>query len=167
MFHLKPNKNLLFLTVFAVCSACTTQNSSIAFINTPRLMQQYHGTAIKRQEIAHAAAIWQRSLDSLTAVVSALRPASAARQEQLARYRVALQQRIQAASSQSDQVLLNEVNAYLKTYGKTHGFDFILGANESGNIVYAADSQDLTNSVLTGLNREYDQYHSPSRASVE
>lgn len=126
-------------------------------------MQQYHGTETKRQEITRAAAIWQRSLDSLTAVVSALRPASPAAQRQLVRYRAELQHKIQTVSQQSDQVLLQEVNTFLKAYGKTHDFDFIFGANESGNIVYAADSKDLTAEVLAGLNREYDQRHSYAR----
>lgn len=146
-----------------VLAACTSQTHLTGFINTPRLMQQYHGTATKRKELARAAAIWQHSLDSLAVTVAALRPASPAAQTHLARYRTELQQKIQVASQQSDQALLQEVNAFLKTYGKTHHFDFIFGANESGNIVYADDSKDLTAEVLAGLNREYDQRRSPAQ----
>ena len=162
MFKFSLSCTSLFLLLN---SACSPQKVAIGYVNTPRLMQQYHGTAAKRKELAHTAAIWQQSLDSLTKVISTLQPPSPARQKELSQYRITLQQKTQVVSSQFDQVLLTEVNAYLKRYGKAHRLDYIFGANESGNIVYAADSQDLTSSVLQGLNNEYDLYHSPSGAN--
>lgn len=123
-------------------------------------MQQYHGTLARREVLGRQANSWQRSLDSLTAVVAALHPTVPARTAALARYRVSLQQRVQAASQQADQALLKEVNAYLQHYGSAHGYTFIFGALEGGNIIYAAAPQNLTTEVLAGLNMEYDQTHS-------
>ena len=70
---------------------------------------------------------------------------------------------MQAASQQADQELLKKVNHYLKEYGKSKQYDFILGANESGSIVYATPAKDLTNDVLAGLNQQYDQQHLAAR----
>lgn len=139
-------------------AACTGPEAKLAigYINSPRIMQQYHGTQTQRQRVAAQAQVWQRSLDSLTAQLGAAALPATARQAQVASYRALLRQKIQAASQQADQQLLREVNAYLKKYGAAHRYDFIFGANESGNIVFAADSRDLTAEVLVGLNQEYD-----------
>lgn len=122
-------------------------------------MQQYHGTLARRAQIAQQATHWQGSLDSLTTVLGASRLPAAAQEAQVARYRAALQQKMQSASQQADQLLVKEVNEYLKQYGQHHQYEFILGATESGNIVYAAPGKDLTADVLQGLNKQYDQQH--------
>lgn len=124
-------------------------------------MQQYHGTLIKRQQLAQQASTWERSLDSLGTALKVARLPAAQQEAQVARYRTVLQQRIRAASQQADQGLLQEVNHYLQEYGKRQQYDFILGANESGNIVYAAATKDVTKEVLAGLNQRYDQQHPP------
>lgn len=60
--------------------------------------------------------------------------------------------------------MLAEINAYIKQYGKAQGYTFILGATESGNIVYAADGTDITSEVLKGLNDQYDRQHPATTA---
>lgn len=120
-------------------------------------MQQYHGTAAKRQLIQVKAKVWGQSIDSLTTALAAQRLPPAEQEKRVGRYRSVLQQKMQLATQQADQELLKEVNDYLKSYGKTKQYDFILGANESGSIVYAAPGRDLTQEVLRGLNQAYDQ----------
>lgn len=138
---------------------------SAGYINTAQLMQHYHGTAAKRQQIEAQARVWGRSLDSLAAARSAGRPA--AQPEAVARYRAVLQQKMQAASQRADQELVKQVNRYLNDYGKAHGYDFIFGTGESGTIVYAAPGKDLTDEVLRGLNQQYDRRPAaPYRAPV-
>ena len=50
--------------------------------------------------------------------------------------------------------MLEEVNAYLKQYGKAKGYTFLLGATDGGNIVYAAEGTDVSEDVLVGLNAQ-------------
>lgn len=148
---------LLFLTL----TACSRPNPPliIGFINSSKVMQQYHGTAAKRHQLELFAIRWQRSLDSLTTALGAARLSVTERELRVNRYRVMLQQKLQAASQQADQELLREVNQYLKTYGESQHYNFILGANESGNIVYAAPDKDLTLAIIRGLNQQYDRLH--------
>lgn len=139
-------------------SSCTQPRAAaIGYINSPQVMRQYHGTRDRRQTIEAQAQGWQRSLDSLIAAPGAA--AGPRRTPQVNQYRAELQQRVLAAGQQADQELMKEVNSFLKSYGKAQGYDFIFGANESGNIVYAAESKDLTAEVVAGLNRAYDQRH--------
>jgi len=55
------------------------------------------------------------------------------------------------------QTVINDINDYVKEYGKEHGYKIIFGASGGGNIMYADDSSDLTNEVLKGLNSEYER----------
>ena len=78
-------------------------------------------------------------------------------------YRQAIQEKAQSEEAHSNQVILGEINGYIKYYGKEKGYDFILGATDNGNIVYAAEGKDITEEVLAGLNKQYDQQHSTHR----
>ena len=153
----RVRKALVGLLPLLVACSQTPPPLSLAYINSTLLMQQYHGTAAKRQLIQANAKAWEHSIDSLTTALAAQRLSPAEQEKQVGGYRRILQQKIQLASQQADQELLKEVNDYLKSYGKTKQYDFILGANESGNIVYAAPGRDLTQEVLRGLNQAYDQ----------
>jgi outer membrane protein len=53
------------------------------------------------------------------------------------------------------QSVLNLVNDYVKEYGKSKGYRYILGATGSGNLVYAQESYDITDDLVKGLNEEY------------
>ena len=155
----------LFFGIIPWLAACHSNSPtlSLAYINSILVMQQYHGTLIKRQQLEVKTKSWQHSLDSLTTALGASRLPAAAQQVQIVHYRAVLQQKVQAASEQADQELIKEVNQYLKEYGRSKQYDFILGANESGNIVYATPSKDLTSDVLRGLNQQYDQHHVAAR----
>lgn len=127
----------------------------VVYINSARVMQHYQGTAAKRQQIGQLAARWQQGLDSLTTVLQQSTLSVATKQARTTQYRDQVQRRLQTASQQADQELLQEVNQYLQEFGKQQHYDFILGATESGNVVYAAASRDVTQAVLQGLNQQY------------
>jgi len=55
--------------------------------------------------------------------------------------------------------LLDSVMNFLKRYNSKYKFDYILGFNKGGNILYANDTLDITNDVLKELNREYHETH--------
>jgi outer membrane protein len=49
----------------------------------------------------------------------------------------------------------NQVNQYLIEFGKNEHYNFILGANGDGNIMYANTEIDITGEVTTYLNKRY------------
>lgn len=102
-------------------------------------------------------------MDSLSTELQALSQVRAitraTKEQQLLRYREAIQQQAQRENQRLTQAVLAEINAYIKQYGKEKHYTFILGATESGNIVYAADGTDITDDVLKGLNAQYDRQH--------
>ena len=52
--------------------------------------------------------------------------------------------------------MINDINDYVKEYGKKKGYDIIFGASGSGNVMYASEASDLTEDVLKGLNAEFE-----------
>lgn len=91
---------------------------------------------------------------------------SKAKQEELYNQIMQIQQNLgqqqQATSQQFQQKKIAEMDSLLKTvkdfvkeYGKDNGYTYIYGANESGNIMYADESLDITQDIINALNEEY------------
>ncbi len=77
------------------------------------------------------------------------------KQQQINNYQQAIQKQIQEEDQKMTQTVINDINDYVKDYGKNKGYRIIFGAKGSGNIMYAEDVSDLTQTVLNGLNSEY------------
>ncbi|WP_083322157.1 OmpH family outer membrane protein [Hymenobacter lapidarius] len=152
---------LVIVCVLSLTSACKSQLSS--YIRPNYLFAGYNGARLRQQVMLNKREVWQSNLDSLTDEMTSLpdNQAKAKRQEFL-QYRQAIEQKIQVEEARINQEILAEINLYIKQYGKNKGYDFILGATENGNIVYAAEGKDITEDVLNGLNNKYDQEH-PNR----
>ena len=152
----KDHIRLLSLACMMALAACET--SHVRYINPTKLMQGYQGAIVKHEAFTAKAKTWQLNLDSLTSELEALPPSAAkarqAKEQQFLQYREALQQQATAEQQRVDKEVLEEMNAYIKQYGKEKGYDFILGATENGNIVYAAEGTDITEEVLKGLNQQ-------------
>ncbi len=78
------------------------------------------------------------------------------KQQQINNYQQAIQKQIQEEDKKTTQTVINDINDYVKEYGKKKGYKIIFGASGSGNIMYANEETDLTNDVLEGLNAEFE-----------
>lgn len=145
-----------------VFSACSTKHD-IYYVNPNKLLQGYHGAAVQHEIFVTKAKEWKQRVDSLNFELQAMTNAPAnvrtSKAQQLMRYRDAVQQQAQQENERLTKAVLEEINVYLKQYGKEKGYTFILGATDSGNIVYAAPGTDISEEVLKGLNAQYDGQH--------
>lgn len=150
-------------SLLITCISC----QKVGYVNPNKMTQGYHG--FKAQQLIYSDKVrnWQQHIDSLNSELQAQNKSHAAnlttKEQQLLRYRNAIQQQAQQENQLLTKAVLEEINAYLKQYGKNHGYTFILGATESGNIVYAAEGTDITEDALKGINAQYDRQH-PSSA---
>lgn len=78
------------------------------------------------------------------------------KQQQINNYQQAIQKQIQEEDKKSTQTVINDINDYVKEYGKKHKYKIIFGASGGGNIMYADDVADLTQKILEGLNAEFE-----------
>ena len=158
-------KKHYFKTLFAfTCCFCAFScKTNITYVNPNKLLQGYHGATAQHEFFQIKAKEWQQRVDSLSAELQALSKAPAAtragKEQQLLRYRDAVQQQAQQENERLTKAVLEEINTYLKQYGKEKGYAFILGATAAGNIVYAAPDTDVSEDVLKGLNAQYDSQH--------
>ena len=77
------------------------------------------------------------------------------KQRQFQNYQQNIQQKSQQEDVQMTQQVLSEVNSFIEAYGEKHGYSLILGANNSGNIVYAETYLDITEELEMALNNNY------------
>ena len=145
--------NIIISLLFVV--SCTEQ-PAIVYVNPNKLMQGYYGAATQHEVFQVKVKVWQQRVDSLSTELQALSTAPSAtragKEQQLLRYRDAVQQQAQQENERLTKAVLEEINVYLKQYGKEKGYAFILGATENGNIVYAVSGTDISEEVLKGLN---------------
>jgi hypothetical protein len=78
------------------------------------------------------------------------------KQNQINNYQEAIQKKLKEEDQKATQTVINDINDYVKEYGKKHNYDIIFGASGAGNIMYAKESTDLTEVVLEGLNKEFE-----------
>lgn len=77
------------------------------------------------------------------------------KQQQINNYQQAIQKQIQEEDQKVTQTVINDINDYVKEYGKKEGYRIIFGAKGGGNIMYAEEVSDLTETILKGLNTQY------------
>lgn len=152
----------LLATALLSLSACSN-DLKICYVNPNKLIKGYHGAVVQHDIFVAKSKEWQQRVDSLSMELQALSKAPAAtrvsKEQQLTSYRDAVQQQAQQENERLTKAVLEEINGYLKQYGKEKGYTFILAATTSGNIVYAAPGTDISEEVLHGLNRQYDAQH--------
>jgi outer membrane protein len=82
------------------------------------------------------------------------------RQQNLATYEQAIAAQIKKRDEELATELMNRVSEFIKKYGEQNGYTIILASSNSGNVAYAEDNIDITDSVLAGLNNEYKRQRS-------
>ncbi|WP_025739441.1 OmpH family outer membrane protein [Aquimarina pacifica] len=78
------------------------------------------------------------------------------KQQQINNYQQAVQKQLQEEDKKVTQTVINDINDFVKEYGKTKGYKVIFGATGSGTIMYGEESADLTDQVLEELNAEFE-----------
>ena len=58
-------------------------------------------------------------------------------------------------SEKYTQQIWNQLNQYVEEYGKQKGFDFIYGADGSGNVMYAEKGFNITEQIKEYVNQRY------------
>ncbi|MBX2916283.1 MAG: OmpH family outer membrane protein [Cyclobacteriaceae bacterium] len=151
-----------------------TASRELVYIDSAKLMNGYQGMIDARKDYQQKTTVWKANIDTL--IVEIQREIAnyekdvskmsvkekeltgkliQSKQQQLAEYQKAINDKAAQEDNQLTTKVVQEVNAYLKEYGKGKGYRIILAATDYGNIVYAQEGLDITDEVLEGLNRKY------------
>ena len=77
------------------------------------------------------------------------------KQQNLLQYRENLAQNLMKRESEINNELYDKISSYLKTYGSQHQMEIVLSYTRNSGVLYANDSLDITQVVITGLNESY------------
>jgi outer membrane protein len=150
------------------------RSDKIAYVDTNVLMQKYEGMKQARIDFQVKAKGWQANSDTLIKqwetelkAYEKERSSMSAKEKQLKeellrnkqmqinKYQQATQAKAKDEEQKLTQTVLNVVNDYITEYGKKRGYKYILGANGTGSILYANKKNDITETILEGLNKEF------------
>lgn len=123
-----------------------------AFVLNERVFTHYKGTQLLEKKLAQLKLTHQRQLDSLQSV--AFQP-TARQQELIERFA----QEQQALSEQYTADIWQQINQTAAEFGKEKGYGFIFGATGDGNLMYAKESENITDELIVYLNEKYDGNH--------
>ncbi|MBR8534957.1 OmpH family outer membrane protein [Carboxylicivirga sediminis] len=165
-------KLLLAFVVAGFFASCN--NEKTCYVETHILLEQYEGMKKARVDIDAKNLEYSAGVDSLInlfqddlkAYEQGRKKMSTkerelkeellhVRQQQVASYQQAMQKKAMEEEQKIKQTHINRINDFLKKYGKEKGYRYILGANGSGNVVYAQEDLNITEEVLEGLNKQY------------
>ena len=162
------------LSIFAAYRTFT--NTQLVYVDINKLIEGYHKTKQAKIAFEKKADIMKANVDSLlTSWEKELKDFEKERstltanelqlkqqllsnkQQQVNNYQQSVQEQMQSEDKKVTEMVLTEINAYVKEYGKKSGYNIIFGANGAGNIMYADETTDLTEDVLQGLNKDYEK----------
>jgi len=168
-----PLAILAFL--FSIITFFYSQSSSEqVYVDVNKLLEGYKRTKVVRAEFEKKANVLKSNVDSLVTdwqkelklyekerssyskkELELKQELLGNKQQQINNYQQAIQKQIQEEDKKATQTVINDINDYVKEYGKEKGYKIIFGANGGGNVMYADESADLTAKVLEGLNAEF------------
>lgn len=162
----------VILSIAAIYLA--TSSSQLVYVDVNKLIEGYKRTKVAKAEFDKKANVmkanvdslvgkWQKELQAYEKERASLSPKELKlkqellgnKQQQINSYQEAIQKQIQEEDKKVTQTVVNDINDYVKEYGKKKGYKIIFGASGGGNIMYAEEDSDLTEDVLKGLNAEY------------
>jgi outer membrane protein len=172
-------KNIFYLTVIAM-SLFSCQNQKIGFVDNGTIINDYQEKKDVEAKFQEREESFRKRADSISQVFQAEAQMTQAEAQKLAKNnnrekaeelmgglqqkQQMLQQQMQYEQQQLTQEfqtqidsLIVKVKDYVKGYGKTNGYTYILGTSDAAaSVMYGKDENDLTLVVLEALNAEYE-----------
>ncbi len=175
MKHLALPISILALVLTIGSFFYKPSSSEQVYVDVNKLLEGYNRTKIVRAEFEDKAKTLNANVDSLMVdwqnelklyekerskmskkELELKQELLGNKQQQINNYQQAIQKQIQEEDKKATQTVINDINDYVKEFGKKKGYKIIFGASGSGNIMYADEATDLTQEVLDGLNIEFE-----------
>lgn len=165
-------KIVLGLIVLVVAASCQDQQK-IAFVDNTKVVSEFNKKKVFEEKFQTKIEVFNKKADSLEKMIqseaqsfqtrAATMKQSEAEEEynalvqkkQLQDYQLGAEEKsLQEEGQTKIDTLVKEVKAFIKDYGKSKGYTYILGANEAGSVLYGAEGNDITDEIVTALNKE-------------
>ncbi|WP_025742626.1 OmpH family outer membrane protein [Aquimarina pacifica] len=166
----------LIALIVSIASFFFLQSSSdLVYVDVNKLLDGYKRTKVVKAEFDKKAKTMKSNVDSLLSdwqkelkiyekerssmskkELELKQELLGSKQQQINNYQQAVQKQLQEEDKKVTQTVINDINDFVKEYGKKNGHKVIFGATGSGTIMYGEESADLTDQVLEELNAEFE-----------
>lgn len=167
-------KNILFVSIAILLFGSCQESQKIGYVDNSILINDYQEKKDIEAKLQGKITVFEKRRDSLSQtfqieVKEAELKSRKMSQANLQKLQQELQQKNQVISqrlqfeqqqiSQESQAqndsLIKKVRDFVKDYGNTNGYSFILGSNEAGSVMFGKEDSDLTQTILEALNKSY------------
>lgn len=153
----------------------TPKVDKVGYVHNDKMLNGFVGYKERQAEYHAMVKLMQSDLDSLsrsfnfdvekyTNIKSTLSAKERENEEiklgQIERQVIQFKKDIEAKASQKEydmnQEIVNEINSLVEEYSKEYGYDALIGVTENGNVLYAKPSKDITEEVVSYINKKYE-----------
>ena len=167
-------KNIIIVLIATLTFASCQQSQKIGFVDNGKVINEYQEKIDIQGKLQAKIKVYEQRRDSIRQafqleINDAELKSRKMSQDDLQKLSQELQQKDQAiaqrdqfeqqqiaqeSQAQNDS-LIKKVKIFVKGYGTKNGYDFILGSNEAGSVMYGKSENDLTQTILDALNAAY------------
>ena len=178
--HFKGNNTTSSEESTHVSTVLPLSNAGIVFVNSDSLLDQYEYYRDKKVEFESAQAKvkaelkaqgdklqqevqdYQQQAGGMTEAQRAQKEEQlTGKQQQMMQRKDELLAKLDDEQSKSSEELYAKLNAYFKTHNKGRNFNYVLGFQKGGGILFANDSLNITKEVVDGLNKDFKEEKRP------
>jgi outer membrane protein len=167
-------KNIVIVIIAVLTFASCQQSQKIGFVDNSKLINEYQEKIDVQEKLQAKIKIYEQRRDSVRQafqieINAAELKSRKMSQENLQKLSQELQQKdqmmtqrdqfeqqqiAQESQAQNDS-LIKKVKNFVRDYGTKNGYNFILGSNEAGSVMYGNADSELTQTILDALNTAY------------
>ncbi|MCF8272923.1 MAG: OmpH family outer membrane protein [Flavobacteriaceae bacterium] len=168
-------KNILYVVIVLLAFTSCQKEQKIGYIDNGKVINDYQGKKDLETKYQAKDAAFQKRADSIgqafqieaqtfQATAKSMSPKAqqekyqelGQKQQMLKQQMQSEQQEIQQAFQTEIDTLIVKVKGFVKEYGKSNGYNYILGTSDAAaTVLYGTEENDLTQTILDALNKEY------------
>ncbi len=157
---------LTVIAVLIISMTCTRSDATV-YVNIKEVFDKFDYTIKLKKEYQSIIAFKKRKLDSLNFELNVMaeKLRNTVNKDLMAVFEVKKmrfneEKEYYLAENESmtdkfDKQVLTQLNAYLTEFGKSNGYDFILGTESMGNVIYGADKYNVTSQAIEFVNKKF------------
>jgi outer membrane protein len=146
--------NLLLVLVLGIYLLYDRQNSKKGYVINQRIFDGFKGKKELEAKLNQVKLLNKQKLDSLAVAIQ--------KEKNNTRLALMYQDLLKSSQLQEEELsakyttdIWKHINESVAVFGKKEGYDFIFGASGDGGLMYANEANDITEKVVTYLNRQY------------
>lgn len=121
------------------------------YLENAKLFEQFEGKKELETKLLNIKSANKLYLDSIRTLVSNQETELYYRQQLLVK-----EEEEEQLTIQYNTQIWNQLNSYIKEYGKAHDYDFIYGVVGNGSMMYARQELDVTDEIIEYANKTYE-----------